>query len=66
VIAFGWNNEAAALKVAREAGALSAFCCAPLQTTAARGAGAAYCAFSWHLLKRDVDCAGRDGVEKDT
>ena len=43
----------------------SAFCCAALQTTAARGAGAAYCAFSRHLLKRDVDCAGRDGVEKE-
>jgi hypothetical protein len=62
VIALGPSDKLAPLKVARGAGAFSAFCNAPLQTTAAWAA--AYCAFSWHLLKRYVDCAGHDGIEK--
>jgi hypothetical protein len=62
VIALGPSDKLAPLKVARGAGAFSAFCNAPLQTTAAWAA--AYCAFSWRLLKRYVDCAGHDGIEK--
>jgi hypothetical protein len=58
----GPSDKLAPLKVARGAGAFSAFCSAPLQTTAAWAA--AYCVFSWHLLKRNVDYAGHDGIEK--